>query len=112
MTTARDLDLWVMGTPCPPFSEQNSKRHQVGAVESHPLYPVTFEHAINAIKAGHRAYILEQVPGFGKPYHSNESETPMQRFFGRRQFVEESFCEFSPRSSMKEFRVHGCTDDF
>ena len=108
MTTAHDLDLWVMGTPCPPFSEQNSKRHQVGAVESHPLYPVTFNHALDAIKAGHRAYILEQVPGFGKPYHPNDAETPLQRFFGRHQY----FVNCSPRSSMKQFWVHGCTDDF
>ena len=75
-----DLDLWVMGTPCPPFSDQNPSRNKKLSVESHKLYPVTFTDALNALKLGHRAYIMEQVMGFDKPYDPSTEETPLQRF--------------------------------
>ncbi len=74
-----ELDLWIMGTPCPPFSEQNSARNSPGAVESHPLYQVTFRDALDALQLGHKAYVLEQVMGFRKPYDPSTDETPLQR---------------------------------
>lgn len=77
-----ELDLWVMGTPCPPFSDQNPNRSKVGAVEAHRLYPVTFKDAQDAIIQGHKAYLLEQVPGFDKPYHPGTEETPLDRSLG------------------------------
>ncbi|CAK9112795.1 unnamed protein product [Durusdinium trenchii] len=76
------LDVWVSGTPCPPFSEQRPRRFNVGSVEAHPLYSVTFESAIDAVKQGHKAYIFEQVKGFGKPYDMSTSETPLERLLG------------------------------
>lgn len=76
-----ELDIWIMGTPCPPFSEQNPQRNVEGAVERHPLYHITFEHAVAAVQEGHRAYLIEQVPGFAKPYHPGTDITPMQKFF-------------------------------
>lgn len=78
-TCQADVDLWVMGTPCPPFSDQNNARSIPGAVEKHPLYNVTFEDAVAAVSQGHRAYLMEQVPGFHKPYDSTTDETPMDR---------------------------------
>ena len=77
-----ELDIWVMGTPCPPFSEQNVSRKKPGAVEGHALYSVTFTDALAAICSGHKAYLLEQVPGFNKPYDSDSSETPLDRPLG------------------------------
>ena len=74
-----ELDLWIMGTPCPPFSEQNMRRNLPGAVESHPLYQVTFKDALEALQLGHKAYVLEQVMGFRKPYDPSTDETPLQR---------------------------------
>eukprot|EP00913_Durusdinium_trenchii_P026617 g24973.t1 len=50
---------------------------------AHPLYSVTFESAIDAVKQGHKAYIFEQVKGFGKPYDMSTSETPLERFLGK-----------------------------
>lgn len=78
----KDLDLWVMGTPCPPFSEQTNGRFRPGAVESHPLYHVTFSYAVEAFKMGYKAYVFEQVPGFDKPYSSIDKETPFSRLLG------------------------------
>ena len=77
-----ELDIWVMGTPCPPFSDQNVSRRKPGAVEGHALYSVTFKDALAAICSGHKAYLLEQVPGFNKPYDSGSSETPLDRPLG------------------------------
>lgn len=71
-----------MGTPCPPFSEQNPLRNQPGKVEEHPLYNVTFKDAIDAIGLGHKAYLLEQVLGFDKPFSPECHETPLDRFPG------------------------------
>ena len=79
----QELDIWIIGTPCPPFSEQNPKRFKPGAVESHSLYPVRFEDGWAAIQQGHKAYLLEQVVGFDKPFDSeSNSETPLERFLG------------------------------
>jgi len=85
-----ELDIWVMGTPCPPFSEQNVSRKKPGAVEGHALYSVTFTDALAAICSGHKAYLLEQVPGFNKPYDSDSSETPLDRFIGKVNFMGET----------------------
>lgn len=74
------VDLCVMGSPCPPFSTQRSKRFHDGTVTDHPLYSVTFHDARDAIvDGGHKAIILEQVEGFAKPQVVGDELSPMER---------------------------------
>ena len=72
-------DLLVMGPPCPPFSQQRSKRLREGTVKNHPAFNVTWNCAFSAITSKkHRAVIMEQVVGFDMP-EKGEDETPMCR---------------------------------
>ena len=70
-------DLLVMGTPCPPFSTQRTKRFVHGSVKQHRDFNVTWLSAHEAIcSCLHGAIVLEQVEGFAKK-EPGEDETPL-----------------------------------
>lgn len=74
-------DLAIFGTPCPPFSEQRTKRYRSGSVKEHPLTRVTMEDARDMIVlGGHKAVVMEQVQGFDRAEVAGDAEfTPMRR---------------------------------
>ncbi|CAE6931379.1 unnamed protein product [Symbiodinium sp. KB8] len=75
-------DLCVCGSPCPPFSTFRSKRFLEGSVRQHGQTDTTMLDARDMLLHGqHKAFILEQVPGFDQAETSRDSsESPMRRF--------------------------------
>ena len=74
-------DLCVCGSPCPPFSTFRSKRFLEGSVRQHGQTDTTMLDARDMLLHGqHKAFILEQVPGFDQAETSRDSsESPMRR---------------------------------
>ena len=75
-----DFDLGVLGAPCNPYSTQRTKRKMSGSVEGHDLYDVLMVHGLDFMVTGNaKAYIVEQVEGFGQPFSKTDATTPLER---------------------------------
>ena len=77
-----ECDICVCGTPCPPFSKFRAKRFSDGSVANHAATSVTMRSARDLLARGlHKAFILEQVPGFDQVEESSDKygATPMRR---------------------------------
>ena len=77
-----ECDICVCGTPCPPFSKFRAKRFSDGSVAAHQATDVTMRNARDLLASGlHKAFILEQVPGFDQAEESSDKYgvTPMRR---------------------------------
>ena len=78
----QESDLCVCGSPCPPFSTFRSKRFLEDSVRNHELTDTTMIDARDMLLHGqHKAFILEQVPGFDKAETARDSSqpTPLRR---------------------------------
>ena len=75
-----DPQLLVIGSPCNPFSRQNTSRFKPDAVEQHSLSAITFEEVFQAMKTFQPlTMLMEQSEGFGLPFDKNTEETPLSR---------------------------------
>ena len=92
-------DVGILGTPCHPFSLQREGRWKQGSVDAHAEFDVSMCQSLAWMhKFQPAAVIFEQVLGFGKPFHSNTTETPLARLHSCRQ-ISEMCCRryaFSP----------------
>ncbi|CAE8638766.1 unnamed protein product [Polarella glacialis] len=85
------VDLSIFGTPCPPFSQQRSKRMVSGTVKNHVLYSTTFGEATAFLERKEpKAAVMEQVRGFDKPEYAGDKSTPMRRFLDEIRLLERS----------------------
>ena len=74
------MDLAVLGTPCPPFSQARTKRWADGSVEAHRFFATTFGTTYDFLERQNpAAVILEQVEGFDLPFSQQDATTPKQR---------------------------------
>ena len=76
-------DIGILGTPCHPYSTQRSNRWAEGSVEKHAEFDVSMKQFLAWLeKFEPKAQIFEQVKGFEKPFHTNTTETPLDRLRG------------------------------
>ena len=75
------VHLLISGTPCNPFSKQNSrKRWSTGHVKGHASYGLTMQTLLGLYKKyAPLIGVMEQVCGFDMAYDSATSETPYAR---------------------------------
>ncbi len=75
-----DPQLLVIGSPCNPFSRQNTTRFKPDAVEQHSLSSITFEEVFESMLTFQPvSMLMEQSEGFGLPFDKNTQETPLER---------------------------------
>ena len=72
--------LAVLGTPCPPFSTQRTKRFKVNSVREHAAYGTTFNSTLAFLETFNPVTaVLEQVAGFDMPESEADETTPLTR---------------------------------
>ena len=76
-------DFGILGTPCHPYSTQRQGRWREGSVETHKEFDISMAQCMDWVQAFQPAAIIfEQVLGFGMPFHSSTTETPLSRLHG------------------------------
>ena len=79
-------ELFVLGTPCQPFSKQRTKRHHPNSVVEHPRYDVTFTDTVNWLQHFEpKSGCMENVLGFDCAEDwsaAPEKDSPMGQFLG------------------------------
>lgn len=75
-----NAQLFVVGSPCNPFSRQNTSRFKVNSISEHSLSTITFDQIFESLKTMKPATaLMEQSEGFGLPFDTRTTETPLQR---------------------------------
>jgi hypothetical protein len=110
------LDLFIVCTPCPPFSTWRSERHSSNP-RKHPQFKVTFGETGSAVSSlelhqPHRA-IGEQVKGFGMRFSTWDDTTGLEKLESHVLSIKRSdgtlhFDVFSPLSAFGTSTVSVC----
>eukprot|EP00438_Fugacium_kawagutii_P036808 Skav204462 [mRNA] locus=scaffold3437:19911:20438:+ [translate_table: standard] len=88
MAPEEDIEIFVAGIPCKPYSMQRAKRFEHGNVKSHASHATLFDEFCPWLDAHDPVLgIFENVDGLDVKYDASTKETPLEMPFVYNGFV-------------------------